>query len=159
MYGLEGNLWAVGFHLNRLETVGDPVPVVEGVLSKASGAVDFGISDNGSFIYVTGGPTEAYGSARTLVWVDPAGLEEPLPLAVGGYSNPRLSPDGTRLAVRVAEQGQQALWVYDVATGGALRLTHEGNTSAPVWTPDGGRVVTAKIGEPGMTTDRGIACL
>ncbi len=36
---------------------------------------------------------------------------------------------------------QQALWVYDVATGAGLRLTHEGIAFTPVWTADSERVV------------------
>ena len=74
------------------------------------------------------------------VWVDQDGGEERLPLPPRLYSHPRLSPDGTRLAVRVQpsieEDGEQLLWVYDVATGEALRLTNEAVAWAPVWTPD-----------------------
>ena len=36
VYGGEGNLWAARFDLDRLETLGDPVPVLEGVLTKDS---------------------------------------------------------------------------------------------------------------------------
>ena len=37
LYGVQGNLWAVGFDPDRLETFGDPVPVLEGVLMKDEG--------------------------------------------------------------------------------------------------------------------------
>ena len=37
LYGVQGNLWAVGFDPDRLETRGDPVPVLEGVLMKDEG--------------------------------------------------------------------------------------------------------------------------
>ena len=50
--GVDGNLWAVAFDLSRLETVGDPVPVQEGVLTKASGTANFSVSENGSLVYV-----------------------------------------------------------------------------------------------------------
>ena len=55
LYGLEENLWAVRFDASRLETVGDPVLVLEGVHTKpvfggvvASGAANFGVSATGS---------------------------------------------------------------------------------------------------------------
>ena len=40
------------------------------------------------------------GAERTLVWVDRQGNETPLDLQQArSYAHPRLSPDGTRLAV------------------------------------------------------------
>jgi len=52
--------------------------------------------------------------------------------------NPRLSPDGTRLAVGVPDdEGIVALWVFDVGSAAGLRLTQEGATQTPVWTTDG----------------------
>ena len=52
LYVVRGNLWAVGFDLRGLETVGDPVPVLEGVLAKDEGAADYAVSENGSLVYV-----------------------------------------------------------------------------------------------------------
>ena len=138
VYGVEGTLRAVAFDLNSLEVTSDPVPVVEGVLMKSSGAASFDLSETGSLVYVSGAEADA---TRRFVWVDPEGHEEPLPLPARGYSQPRLSPDGRRVAVRVNAAGQEALWVYDVATGAGLRLTHEGSTFTPVWTPDSERVI------------------
>ena len=39
VYGIDGTMWAVPFDLDRLEVTGDPVLVLEGVVTKASGAV------------------------------------------------------------------------------------------------------------------------
>ena len=55
VYGVEGTLRAVAFDLDALEVTSDPVPVVEGVLMKGSGAASFDLSDTGSLVYVTGG--------------------------------------------------------------------------------------------------------
>ena len=52
LYGVQGNLWAVGFDPDWLETRGDPVPVLEGVLMKDEGGVNVGVSENGSLIYM-----------------------------------------------------------------------------------------------------------
>jgi Tol biopolymer transport system component len=72
------------------------------------------------------------------VWVDRDGREEALPLPPRAYQNPRLSPDGTQLAVGVpGNDNVVSLWVYDVASAAGLRLTQEGATNTPVWTLDG----------------------
>ena len=139
IYGVEGTLRAVTFDLDTLEVTSDPVPVVEGVQVNNVAAVSFDLSETGSLVYVSG--AVAGGAVRSFVWVDRDGREEPLPLPPRMYSNPRLSPDGTRLAVAVSDQGPQALWVYDVISAAGLRLTQEARAMAPLWTPDGERVV------------------
>ena len=138
VYGLEGTLRAVAFDVESLSVTSDPVPVVEGVLTKGAGSASFALSDTGSLVYVSGG---AGVGARSFVWVDREGREAPLPLPPRTYFHPRLSPDGTRLAVTVSDLGPPALWVYDVVSAAGLRLTQEGAALAPLWTPDGERVV------------------
>lgn len=83
-----------------------------------------------------------------LVWVDRQGREEPLPLPGDSYFFPRVSPDGRRVAVAIAENGRlRDLHVFDVATGAGLRLTRgdpaQARTALPVWTPDGRTIVFA----------------
>ena len=83
----------------------------------------------------------AGGATRSFVWVDREGREDVLPLPPRAYQSPRLSPDGSRVAVRVQEQEGNALWVYDVVSAAGLRLTQEGDANNPLWTPDGERLV------------------
>ncbi len=45
---------AVPFNATSLEVNGNPVPLVEGVMVKGSGAADFSISDNGGLVYALG---------------------------------------------------------------------------------------------------------
>ena len=77
------------------------------------------------------------------MWVDRAGLEKPLPLGPHNYQYPRLSPDGKRLAIvqETERPGESDLWVYNVETGAALRLTHDGKNGVPVWSSDGERII------------------
>jgi hypothetical protein len=49
----------------------------------------------------------------TLVWVDRKGREEPLDAEPNRYVYPRLSPDGTRVALDVRDENQD-IWVWDV---------------------------------------------
>ena len=76
VYGADGSLWAVPFDPDRLTVTGSPVPLVEEVLAKRTGAVDFDVSETGSLVYVAGGGQGAGG--RTLLWVDRAGRQEPV---------------------------------------------------------------------------------
>ena len=75
-----------------------------------------------------------------LVWVDRKGTEQPLAAPPHAYRNPRLSPDGQRVAVTIDELGTQE-WLLDIERGTLTRLTFEGSyNGALAWTPDGKRV-------------------
>jgi hypothetical protein len=69
--------------LDRLETVGPPVPVLSQVVTTEDGAADFDISEDGTLAYVTGGVQSV---ARSLVWVDRQGREEPLKAPARGFT-------------------------------------------------------------------------
>ena len=139
VYGVDGTLQAVPFDLDRLEVTGDPVPVLEGVMTSALGAVEFSLSAEGSLVYVAGDPQG--GAVRTLVWVDRQGQEEPVAAPPRAYTYPRISPDGTQVALDVRDQ-EEDIWVWDVARENLRRLTFEPGTDIyPVWTPDSQHVV------------------
>ena len=139
VYGLDGTLRTVTFDLDTLRVTSDPVLVLEGVDTKASGATSFDLSDTGSLVHVNG--VAGTGAPRTFVWVDRQGREEALPLPPRAYESPRLSPDGSRVAVRGLEREGNAIWVYDVVSAAGLRLTQEADANSPLWTPDGARLV------------------
>jgi len=140
VYGAEGALRAVPFDLGRLEVIGNPVPVVDDVMIKRSGAVNFAISSTGSLVYASGGAGGAL--VRSLVWVDRQGHEEPVGAVPRSYQEFSLSPDGARIAIRIADTENQDVWVYDLTRSTSTRLTFDPVTEVfPVWTPDGARVV------------------
>ena len=140
VYAVEGgSLRAVPFDATSLTVTGNPVPVVEGVNVKPSGAADFDISDNGRLVYSIGvAPIDA---PRTLVWVDREGRASPVLDQPGLYRSPRISPDGSRVAVMLNDRGNQDIWVIDADRGTRTRLTsYDGNDGNPLWTPDGLRI-------------------
>ncbi len=121
---------AVPFDLAALEVTGDSVPVVQGVRQTPNVYVDYAISRNGTLVYVP----DTGGLNLTLVWVDREGAVEPLGAPPGNYRDPRLSPDGRRLALRSGGD----IWVYDMGRQTLSRLTFAPETDeTPVWTPDG----------------------
>ncbi len=54
---------------------------------------------------------------------------------------PRLSPDGTQVALEIRDQ-ENDIWVHDLVHGTLTRQTFDPNSDTyPVWTPDGRRIV------------------
>jgi serine/threonine-protein kinase len=140
VYGLGNNLFAVRFDINALKMIGGPVPVVESVLRTL--VPQYAISDSGTLVYVPGTETGSAPFQRTLVWVDRNGKEEPLAAPLNAYFNPRLSTDGTKVALRVAAAavGNSDIWIWDLVHKTLTRLTFEGINATPLWTPDGKRI-------------------
>ena len=81
----------------------------------------------------------------TITWVDRRGREEPIPAPERSYFTLRLSPDGTKIVTETAVGGEQrSLWVFDLARQTMTPLTLQpGRYAAPVWTPDGRRILFA----------------
>ena len=63
---------------------------------------------------------------RRLVWVSRNGTEQPSAAPAHTYQFPRVSPDGRRVAVAIAEQETQ-VWLYDLSRETLTRFTFEGN--------------------------------
>jgi serine/threonine-protein kinase len=142
IYAAAGTLRAVRFDLTGLEVLSDPVPIVESASVASTGAANFGVSRTGTFVYVTGA---AGGSTtpRLLVWVDRNGHETPINAPVRAYATPRLSPDGTRIAVDIHDQDND-IWVWNIAQQNLSRLTFgPALDQAPIWTRDSQRVIFA----------------
>ncbi len=131
VYGAAGSLWAVAFDLERQETRGTPVTVVPQLLTTPSGAADFDVASDGTLVYVRGGLQEP---ARTLVWVDREGREEPIPAQVRAYLYLRISPDDSRVAIDVRDQ-ERDIWLWEFARRILTRLTLDAALDRfPIWT-------------------------
>jgi Tol biopolymer transport system component len=72
--------------------------------------------------------------------VDRNGKEEPLAAPLNGYFNPRISPDGTKVALSIVTAGNRDIWIWDLVHKTLTRLTFEGTNATPLWTPDGKRL-------------------
>ena len=138
----DGSVRAVAFDATTLELIGNPVPIVEGVIVKENGGADFSVSDNGRLVYALGDG----GAQRTLVWVTPDGGEEPVAgLAPDEYRSVDISLDGSRLALDIGPRGSaRDVWTYDLARQIPIPVTTEpGRDQSPLFTPDGQHVVFA----------------
>ena len=151
VYATAGTLRAVPFDLTRLETRGTPVPIERNVVTTANGAVDAVVAGDGTLAYVAG---DAAAPTRTLVWVDRNGSETPIMAPPRGYTHPRLSPDGTRVAVFAADQAAD-LWMFDLGRTTFTSLTSsQGVDFFPVWTPNGQRLIFSQRTGPGNLSGR-----
>ena len=142
IYQLNGVLYARTFDLSHM-AVGGAVPVVEGVFRGAGGHNSwYAASESGTLVYLPG-PVSTSGSAElTLALFDRAGKAETLPVPAGPYSEPRMSPDGRRIAFGSSDARETSIWVYDLAAGGSPRkLTFGGHNRFPVWSFDSQRVI------------------
>jgi serine/threonine-protein kinase len=152
VYAAGINLYAVRFDINALKVIGGPVSVVEGVLR--DGPAQYAVSDSGTLVYVPGTDIAASAVQRTLMWVNRNGKEEPLAAQPNGYFNPRISPDGTKVALSVAATVGNAtrdIWIWDPVHKTLTRLTFDGAANVtPLWAPDGKRIAFFSLGRPGI---------
>ena len=140
LFAREDSLWAVPLSADGLEVVGEPAPMLEQVQPNSDGVARMAIGDDGTLVYVKG-PAGAAVTQRVLVWVDDTGREDALSLPPRNYLDPRVSPDGRRVAVSVRDDDGRDLWVFDAVSAAGIRLSQGFVARSLVWTPDGSRVV------------------
>jgi Tol biopolymer transport system component len=137
----------VPFDPQGLEVTGREQKLIDGVMSASNGTAQFTISTNDTLAYVAGGLTP---DDYELVWVDREGGMKTIADVGPMFSGPRLSPDGTQLALSIEDGANLDIWLLDLMRLPALtRVTsHPGEDFSPVWDPIGGRLAFAsEIGE------------
>ena len=148
VYVLGDGLFAVTFDLENLTVFGGAVPLVQGVMRTGGGdaTANYGVSEDGTLAYVTG---SVVGGDRTLVWVDRDGAEEAISIEPSNYFYPRISPDGTRVALD-DRNSDGDLWIWDFAGETRTRLIVEQGGAYPAWTPDSERIAYGANGSAGV---------
>ena len=132
------------------------VGVGRSVPTEATGTAKFSVSETGSLVYAVG-PADTTSTLRTLALSDRNGVPVPLKLPPGNYAHPRVSRDGTRLAVGIDGRQEAHVWIYDLAgTSTMRRLTLQGRNRYPVWSADGLRVAfqSDRQGDLGIFSQR-----
>ena len=75
------------------------------------------------------------------MWVDRKGREAPLKTPPRAYVYPRLSPDGTRVALDIRDQ-ENDIWIWNLARETLTRLTFGPALEFyGIWTPDSQAVI------------------
>jgi serine/threonine-protein kinase len=136
VYLVGGVAFAIPFAIDRLETVGEPRPIIEGVRRFPTGAAQLSISDAGVMAFMPG-PAGSSSNERVLALGTREGTLTKLAAPPAEYSEVRASPDGTRLVVTTDNGRDSAVFVYRIAGGALQRLTIGGNNRFAIWSPDG----------------------
>jgi serine/threonine-protein kinase len=138
-----GTVFVAPFDALELSVTGPAVPVLEDVLTRNGGAAQYAVSRTGVLVYLSARQTSQ------LVETDRNGRERLRIAGAAGYGYPRYSPDGRRVALSMGQPtssafvpiGDPDIWVVDLATRAATRLSTDGRSTYPAWTADGLRVV------------------
>jgi serine/threonine-protein kinase len=140
----DGILHSVAFDPKRLRVLDAPRVVAESVMVGTAGGVKMGVARNGTAALLEGAPV----TDRRLVRVDRNGKELELDAPPRVFANPRISPDGRRIAVVVGmvPNPPMDIWVYDLALGNLVRLTTDSTSANPEWSPDSRRIYYRRTG-------------
>jgi Tol biopolymer transport system component len=138
-FGRASTLMARHLDLQRGELTGDPIRLGDFVAAAIQGLTGLSISKDGLIAYRTRAEV-----LRQLNWYDRNGKA----IGTAGEKDPNaplypeLSPDGRRVAMMRTLQGNSDVWFLDLMRGGLTRFTFDTAVDlAPVWSPDGTKVV------------------
>ncbi len=143
-YISQGTLVAQPFDANGLKITGPAVPVGTGVGQDTYNHGLFSVSQAGVLTFQTApsGVTGGRLATNQLTWYNRKGEKLGTVGQPGSYTNPALSPDGTKLAVGVGDMGARDMWVFDLKRGVESRLTFgSGDNLNPLWSADGSRIM------------------
>jgi len=135
------SLFAVPFEPSSAAAAVEPTKVLDGIPYTGRLHAHFGMARDGTLAYL---PSSA-GAAEAPVWVDRNGDAVPIAGAPPQhYMDPRLSPDGKRLAMTVIDSDELDVWVLNLRRDTLARVTFDpaGDLRA-LWTPDGQSLVFA----------------
>src|SRR5262249_853048 len=108
----EQNLLALRFDPKTLQVQGDPIALAEGIQYFPQIYLGvFSASQNGALLY-----QDQSGSAVSqLLWFDRTGKQLGSIGSPANQSNPRISPDGKRVALNIADSQtvNSDIWIYD----------------------------------------------
>ncbi|PYV30024.1 MAG: hypothetical protein DMG22_21630, partial [Acidobacteria bacterium] len=135
-----GTLVAQPFDAKRLRITGEAFPVAESVgMYTFGGYAYFSVSESGLLAY-----QNESAQNTELRWYDRSGTKRGTVGQPGDYTNPALSPDGSKVAVglRDPQTKTRDIWVFDLKRGTASRLTFDpADDLNPTWSSDGNRIV------------------
>jgi hypothetical protein len=134
----DGSLIALPFDAKRSRPSGPPVTITRDVAQPDAFVSRAAVSASGAVVY----PASGGYTPRRLVLVGRSGSADSIPGEARLFATPRFSPDGRRLAIGITGQaGAEDIWVFEVAQRTWSRLTTDGISNRPAWTPDGRRLV------------------
>ena len=133
----DGTVMAVPVSARARKVTGAPVPVHDPVQVTS-------VNNGNSSVFVSRGGALVVGQGTDisqLMSVGRDGQRHVLLPAVRSFSQPRLSPDGKRLTVEIADDQRADVWLLDLGQGVLSRLTNAQTVAAAEWSADGSSIV------------------
>jgi eukaryotic-like serine/threonine-protein kinase len=145
----DGSINVVPFDPKSRRVTGPSTTIVQGVYMRPSGHALFTASQDGSLAAFVQGVSES-----RLGLLGGGSQVQVLTQETRRYRHPRVSPDGSRIALDVTgSDGAQDVWVFDVKSGALTRLTFDGRSADPLWSPDGLRIAFSRMEAAALATD------
>ena len=151
LYSRRGEVFVVPVDSERREVTAPAQVLEDGVSGSAEGYRRLGRSSlvaarDGRMVYAerSRGPAN-----NMLVWVDRQGASADVDSVAAQHQSPRISPDGSRIAMTIRSGlFSRDLWIQDAESGQRRKLTaDEGDNHSTVWSRDGTRITFASSRE------------
>lgn len=140
LYVRDENLLAQSFDAKEIKLAGEPFIVAEDLEYFAEiWCALFTVSENGILLYQARSPS----SLSQLRWFDRTGKPMETLGPPGDQTNPRISPDGKRVALDMVDSktANNDVWIYETTGGIPRRFTSDPDFDAhPVWSPEASRI-------------------
>ncbi|MEP6574045.1 MAG: protein kinase, partial [Gemmatimonadota bacterium] len=140
----DGAIMAARFNLATMRTEGVPVPIVDSVMVVNGAFPSASFSESGTLTLRRGSPRSA-AQQYQMVWVDRAGHQTPIDPAwtfrmtnFGANYGWAISPDGSKMAIGLATDAGDDIWVKQLPRGPLSRVSYDSAADfRPRWTQDG----------------------
>lgn len=130
---------AVSFDADKGKITGSPVQVLDDLPYRAlNGVSQFSVSSNGVFAYSPKSRPTFLGTIVTLNHDGTVVWRSDEVLALGSMD---ISWSGADLAAVIKEGNGSDIWIIDLSTGARRKLTFNGASLRPIWSPDGNWIV------------------
>jgi Tol biopolymer transport system component len=132
---------ALPFDANARRSTGEPLPVAESIQYFPQTQYGlFSASATGALVY----QARTASGVSQLLWLDRSGRQIGTLGSPANQANPRISPDGSRVALDITDlqSGNTDVWIYQASGGIPSRFTSNPSLdTTPAWSPDGSRIV------------------
>jgi serine/threonine protein kinase len=141
LFTQNSDLLAQRFDAGGMKLIGEPIRMPQKLFYDTGIWRNlFSASETGLLLYASGSADLA-GRVR---WLNDTG-QSLTTLADEGLANPRLSPDGRRIAMERGDPTSD-IWIYDMTGPVRTQVTRTGRNFSPVWSPDGQKILYTGIG-------------
>ena len=143
VYAYAGSLWAAPFDLDSGSVAGAAELLVQGIQVNSGGLALYAVAGDGSLAYVPGDTQ----SGAVPGWLGESGWES-LDVGIGdGYEQPRISPEGSRVALKITTgiEGESNIWIYEDGRG-LDRISFGDADHGAVWSPNGQQIAFSSTG-------------